>query len=122
VFILWDEIRHVVLVAWLIYTITLSLGRAWLTYAYWHRPPPPIKNSHWDIWYLAGIALSGLGWGSVGIFLFVDASLPHQLFLAFVLAGMTAWLDFFCSPCPPCFPSPSAFSRRATTSTSPWEP
>lgn len=97
VFILWDEIRHVTLVAWLIYTITLSLGRAWLTYEYWRRPPSPIKDSHWDSWYLAGIALSGLGWGSVGIFLFPDASLPYQLFLAFVLAGMTAGSVAACS-------------------------
>jgi hypothetical protein len=97
VFILWDEVRHAVLIAWLIYTITLSLGRAWLTHEYWCRPPPPIKDSHWGAWHLAGIALSGIGWGSVGVFLFADASLPHQLFLAFVLAGMTAGAVAACS-------------------------
>jgi hypothetical protein len=89
-FILWDEIRHAVLVAWLMYMVTLSLGRAWLTHEYWRRPPSPIKDSQWGTGYLAGIALAGLGWGSVGVFLFPDASLPHQLFVAFVLAGMTA--------------------------------
>jgi hypothetical protein len=97
VFILWDEIRHAILVAWLLYMITLSLGRAWLTHEYWRRLPPPIKDSHWGTWHLAGIALSGLGWGSVGVFLFPDASLPHQLFVAFVLAGMTAGSVAACS-------------------------
>ncbi|MEK6605407.1 MAG: hypothetical protein AABY77_05915, partial [Nitrospirota bacterium] len=97
VFILWDEIRHAILVAWLLYMITLSLSRAWLTHEYWRRPPSPIKDSHWGAWHLSGIALAGLGWGSVGVFLFPDASLPHQLFLAFVLAGMTAGSVAACS-------------------------
>lgn len=97
VFILWDEIRHAVLVAWLIFMVTLSLGRAWLRYEYWHKPPSPIEDSHWGTWYLCGVALSGLGWGSVGIFLFPAGSLPHQVFLAFVLAGMTAGSMAACS-------------------------
>jgi len=90
VFILWDEIRHAVLVAWLMYMVTLALCRTWLTHEYWRKPPAPTQDSHWSTWNLVGIALAGLGWGSVSIFLFPNASLPHQLFLAFVLAGMTA--------------------------------
>lgn len=97
VVILWDEVRHAALVSWLIYMITLSLGRAWLRHEYWRRPPSPIKESYWATGYLSGIALSGLGWGSVGVFLFPAASLPHQLFLAFVLAGMTAGSVAACS-------------------------
>lgn len=97
VFILWNEIRHAVLVGWLIYMVTLSLGRVWLRHEYWRTPPSPIEESRWGTWYLAGIALSGLGWGSVGVFLFPDASLPHQLFVAFVLAGMTAGSVAACS-------------------------
>lgn len=97
VFILWGEVRHAVLVSWLLYMVTLSLGRAWLRYEYWRQPPPPITESRWASWYLSGVALSGLGWGAVGIFLFPDASLPHQVFLAFVLAGMTAGSVAACS-------------------------
>ena len=90
VYILWDEVRHAALVAWLIYMVTLSLGRAWLRHEYWRKPPSPIEDSHWGTWYLSGIALSGIGWGAVWILLFPDASAPHQVFLVFVLAGMTA--------------------------------
>jgi len=97
VYILWDEIRHAVLVAWLMYMIALSMGRAWLTYEYGRRPPSPLEDSHWGTWYLGGVALSGIGWGAAGVFLFTDASLPHQLFLAFVLAGMTAGAVAACS-------------------------
>ena len=97
VFILWDEVRHAALIGWLIYSVVLLLGRAWLTHEYWRRPPSPIEESHWSIWHLSRIALSGLGWGSVGVFLFPAASLPHQLFIAFVLAGMTAGSVAACS-------------------------
>lgn len=97
VFILWDKVRHAVLVGWLMYMVILSLGRVWLRHEYRRTPPSPIEESHWGTWYLAGIALSGLGWGSVGIFLFPAGSLPHQLFIAFVLAGMTAGAVAACS-------------------------
>ncbi len=97
VFILWDKVRHAVLVGWLIYMVILSLGRVWLRQEYWRTSPSPIKESRWGTWYLAGIALSGLGWGSVGVFLFPPGSLPHQLFIAFVLAGMTAGSVAACS-------------------------
>jgi hypothetical protein len=90
VFILWNEVGHATLVAWLIYMMALSMGRLWLRHEYWRKPPAPIQDSHWGAWYLAGIALSGVGWGAAGVFLFPVGSLPHQLFIAFVLAGMTA--------------------------------
>ena len=97
VFILWEEVRHVALVSWLIYMVTLSLGRAWLGYEYRRKPPSPIKDSHWGTWHLTGIALSGLGWGSIGVFLFPSGSLPHQMFVIFVLGGMTAGSVAACS-------------------------
>jgi len=90
VFILWNEVRHAVLVGWLVYTVLLSLGRMWLIHEHGRRPLSPIEESSWGGWYLFGIALSGIGWGAVGVFLFPAASLPHQMFVAFVLAGMTA--------------------------------
>lgn len=95
--ILWNEVRHAALVAWLIYMIMLSMGRLWLTYEYRRTPPSPIEDSPWETWYLVGIALAGIGWGSVGIFLFPAGSLPMQLFIAFVLAGMTAGSVAACS-------------------------
>jgi hypothetical protein len=90
VYILWENIQHAVLIAWLTYMIMLSMGRIWLVHEYRRASPSPLEDSHWGTRYLAGIALSGIGWGAVWIFLFPDASAPHQVFLAFVLAGMTA--------------------------------
>ena len=44
----------------------------------------------WEIVSLAGAVLAGLLWGSAGIVMFVPDSMPHQVFLSFVIAGMTA--------------------------------
>ena len=37
-----------------------------------------------------GAAASGLLWGAAGLFLFPEHSLPHQVFVSFVVAGMIA--------------------------------
>lgn len=42
----------------------------------------------WGAWFIAGLALSGILWGSAGVFLFPPESIIHQAFLAFVLGGM----------------------------------
>lgn len=40
--------------------------------------------------FFFGTILSGITWGAAAYFLFPMGSLPHQIFLSFVLAGMTA--------------------------------
>ena len=89
-FVLWSEVRHAALVAWVIYMMMLSTGRLWLTYEYRCASPSPSTDNPWRTWYLIGIGLAGMGWGAAGFFLFPDASVVHQLFLIFVLGGMTA--------------------------------
>ncbi|MGB5830646.1 MAG: diguanylate cyclase, partial [Thiohalocapsa sp.] len=44
----------------------------------------------WRRYSLIGACVAGIVWGAAGYFLFIPASLPHQLFLAFVLGGMVA--------------------------------
>jgi hypothetical protein len=89
-FILWGEVWHTALIAWLIAMTMLSMGRLWLALEYRRTPPSLIEDSPWEARYLVGTALAGTGWGAAGFFLFPDASVVHQLFLIFVLGGMTA--------------------------------
>src|SRR5678816_3241526 len=49
-----------------------------------------IRDSTWNTLYAIGAALSAGGWGSAGIFLYPPESLPHQVFLIFVLGGTVA--------------------------------
>jgi signal transduction histidine kinase len=87
---LWPVISHSLLLAWLACTELLALLR-WLVldrYTYLTRDAKS-TNRRWK-GFLIGTILSGLCWGSAGVFLFAEGSLPHQTFLAFVLGGMTA--------------------------------
>ncbi len=45
---------------------------------------------YWGNLFFFGVILSGITWGGAAYFLFPVESLPHQLFLSFVIAGMTA--------------------------------
>lgn len=38
--------------------------------------------------YIVGLTLTGMTWGTVSLFLFPEHSLPHQLFISFVVGGM----------------------------------
>jgi hypothetical protein len=93
----WDIVKHGPLIAWLTGMFLLSMAHAWLTIEYRRASPSPLAESRWGTWYLIGIALAGIGWGSAGIFLGPQDSLPHQVFLSLVLAGMTAGAVAACS-------------------------
>ncbi len=85
----WPAVPHSKLFAWLI-GMWASAGLR--TLLYWaflkiHRS--------WTIgtWYwlaIFGSTLTGIGWGCSTWFLYPEISLPHELILVFVLAGMAA--------------------------------
>jgi signal transduction histidine kinase/ActR/RegA family two-component response regulator len=87
---LWWVISHSLLLAWLTCTELLALLR-WLWLDRYASPANNAKSTgHRWKGFLVGIILSGLCWGSAGVFLFAEGSVAHQTFLAFVLGGMTA--------------------------------
>jgi len=87
--ILWSVIDHGVLLAWGV-AITLSVvSRVGLIAAYRRAHLTPANAPRWVTWFTIGTVLSGFIWGSAGVFLF-PAEISHQVFIIFVLAGMTA--------------------------------
>ncbi|MFC1883273.1 response regulator [Thermodesulfobacteriota bacterium] len=90
VFLLRNLIPHSTLAYWfsgalLSIIIRLILIRSYKKYSLRVGNP-----RMWGRLFVFGLALSGLIWGSAGIFLFPLDSTVHQAFLAFVLAGMVA--------------------------------
>lgn len=86
----WSVIEHNNIIIWFISTNLLSLYRL-NSYLKFRRQMAASQVS--DSWYQTAIvtsALSGVSWGIAGFFLFPEYSLEHQVFLAFVLAGMSA--------------------------------
>ena len=89
-FILRKVIASEVLVGWL--TCLLIVNALWcvLVARYRRQAVDPADTNKWLMWFVGGNAVSGLVWGGAGFFLYPITSIPHEIFLAFVLGGMIA--------------------------------
>jgi diguanylate cyclase (GGDEF)-like protein/PAS domain S-box-containing protein len=87
-FIHWKVISHSVLITWFSVLIFITLLRYALVWRYRRTPVSPAQAHRWKVWFIIGVALSGVTWGTAGIFLFSENSVVHQVFLIFVLGGM----------------------------------
>jgi two-component system cell cycle sensor histidine kinase/response regulator CckA len=88
--VLWRVIPHSTLIIWLSATVATTLLRYSLLYKYYHASATPGEAGRWSGWFIINITISGLLWGSAGIFLFPAGSMEYQVFVAFVLGGMVA--------------------------------
>ena len=86
----WNVLPHDRLLAWLAYHLLLSAGRYGLARSFKARPPTPATIKRWDRTFLLGTTLAGLGWGASALVMFSESSPAHQVFLAFVLGGVSA--------------------------------
>lgn len=86
----WQYISHTVLVSWWIGLLLVTLGRGWLVYRFRTRKPSAVELPIWYRRFLIGTASASVLWGLAGVLLFPPAEPTHQVFLAFVIAGITA--------------------------------
>jgi PAS domain S-box-containing protein len=86
----WEVMPHGQLLAWLAAMSAISAGRWGVMIAFQRSAQAAESIAPWEQAFLAGTALAGIGWGATAWVLFHDESLPHQLFLAFVLGGISA--------------------------------
>ncbi|MDT3779112.1 PAS domain S-box protein [Nitrospira sp. MA-1] len=89
-FIQWNVIAHGILLTW--FSCLIVLNGAWsLLWYQFRQASQNTQDSHrWGRRFLGGTFASGLLWGTTGVILFPENSIPHQVFLAFVLGGMIA--------------------------------
>lgn len=90
VYVLWTQVPRLWLLSWFAALILLTSGRLWLIRSYLRRKSPASEATRWVRRFVIGVGLSGLIWGLAGLFPFKDPSLIHEIFLAFVLAGLSA--------------------------------
>ncbi len=90
VYIQWDVTPRPVLITWFSALILMTLGKTFLLYRYRHTAVSPAQSFRWGAWFIAGVLTTGLIWGAAGLLLFPPGLLVHQIFIAFVLAGMVA--------------------------------
>ena len=89
-FILWDVISHDYILFWFLAVNAFSVVRIVI---YKKFNALDTEQEIPDIWYtitLVTSITSGLLWGSTALFLFPVDDIAHQVFLAFVIAGMCA--------------------------------
>ncbi|MBZ0156836.1 MAG: diguanylate cyclase, partial [Alphaproteobacteria bacterium] len=89
-FIVKEVISLRILFAWLASLFAITLLRGFLVVRFRKSGFQPVAARTWKNLFLAGLVLSGIAWGSIGIFPLSGDSLAHQMFIAIVLAGMAA--------------------------------
>lgn len=87
-------LRHVVpprpLLGWLVAGILISVLRH-LNYRRFQRTPDSLLDvRRWSGYLVLGTGASGVFWGSTAVVLFPPRDLPHEVVIAFVLAGLSA--------------------------------
>ncbi len=88
--VFWRRIPSTYSLAWVATLCALAAARIVLVWAYRRTAPAPSDAKLWGQRFVAGAALTGLCWGAAALIFYAPQSPMHQLFLAFVLGGMTA--------------------------------
>jgi signal transduction histidine kinase/CheY-like chemotaxis protein len=90
VLVLGDQVPLRKLLIWLVCAVGLSALRMVLHWRYHHSLTAQSNPLKWYRRFIVSIAMAGILWGSVAVFLFPAGSLGHQAFIAFVEGGMAA--------------------------------
>jgi signal transduction histidine kinase/CheY-like chemotaxis protein/HPt (histidine-containing phosphotransfer) domain-containing protein len=94
IYIQWPVIEHAVLWGWFALLAVVHLSRLVLSKRFVRADSmgnvSRMEIAAWDRRFIAGSLMAGLIWGSGSILLFPAGELVHQVFIAFVMAGMAA--------------------------------
>lgn len=86
----WNAINHTVISGWLFLLMLVAIFRWGLNRRFQAQKLLPEAIDRWQHLALTTIVLSGLLWGMAGLLLFPPESTQHQMFLVFIIAGMSA--------------------------------
>lgn len=86
----WTASPRLPLLAWLVVMAIVTSLRYLLVMAFRHAPPEEQTNPRWKARFLIGAGIAGLAWGSTMFLVLPESSIPHQMFLVFMLGGITA--------------------------------
>jgi diguanylate cyclase (GGDEF)-like protein len=88
--VLWPVLPLYSLSVWLFLTLSISLLR-WFDYKQFDESSDRERHDpRWSRSMFYGVLASAVTWSGASLLLFPADSVPHQMFLAFVIAGMSA--------------------------------
>ncbi|MCP4406147.1 MAG: PAS domain S-box protein [bacterium] len=86
----WSAIKHPILLGWWGGMVVITAVRWLIVFLYQRAAPAPADVEPWVTGFFVGTVCAGLGWGAAGFLLFPAQDIVHQVFVAFVLAGMAS--------------------------------
>ncbi len=86
----WDSLNHQVLKIWTGYVAAVCVVRILISWAFGHATIQVDRHQVWEIVYLLGTLLLGVGWGIAGGLIFYSNSIMYEAFIALLLATMAA--------------------------------
>ncbi|MBD5801543.1 putative diguanylate cyclase YegE [Azoarcus sp. Aa7] len=89
-FVQGSHVTFSTLLAWYGALVSVTALRTWLVRRYVRARPAPDAARRWNSAYVAGTALAGCVWGATAFVMIPSTSAAHEVFVAFVLAGMSA--------------------------------
>ncbi len=89
-FVLWPAVGPLRVLGWLTCMCFITLIRIFLGVIFSRSSPAVGDIGRWRNYLVASAVASGLVWGSTAFLLYPSDSAVHQVFIAFVLAGMVA--------------------------------
>ncbi len=84
-----EVIASPVIISWFALVFLVAVSRVYLVY-YFKRHSEKHITDHHLVKFRIGVLVAGLTWGAAGLLLFPMNDPEHQMFLIFMLAGMTA--------------------------------
>lgn len=95
---LWHVINNTLVLIWLFYILVFSdLLKIPLLYFY-HTKKELFSDKDWLNLIYAGIFISGVAWGIASSILIPTNSTPHQIYVVFMITGVTAAANVLYSP------------------------
>ncbi len=84
----WNRVGPAIAIGWLVFMLGVAAARLVLVQRFQRQAPGDADVADWGRPFVAGAAAAGIGWGAAGLLFFSPASVPWQMFLSLVLAGV----------------------------------
>jgi PAS domain S-box-containing protein len=96
-------VSHSALMIWVGCYVAAQAPRYWLVLAFERRHPVGEVTLGWGKWFIVTTVISGVIWGTAGVFLFPENSSVHQVMLAISLAGIASAAAGVYAPLKECY-------------------